>query len=287
MSSAFPAKLAISNAGLGLPSKVVFYGIPGVGKTSLGAMTPRPIFAMTRGETGLLTLLDNGLVPPTDHFPEITDWLTLLQAVDLLLIEKTGHKTFVLDALNGAERLCFEHVVATAYSGNWEKFLAYGKGPEAAVAEWTKLIGLLHKLNQQRRMAIVLLAHCKIKTFKNPEGEDYDRYSTEMHEKIWGPVDKWADMVLFGNYQTYAKKDYGALRAKAFDNDERVFHTRRRAAFDAKNRIGLPPEISMGKSAAEAWRNLSSEIKKARQSQLEANGTADGEADAPAGDAGE
>ena len=63
----------IQDTGSGLPSRIVVYGTEGIGKTSLGASAPRTIFLMTRGETGLLTLLDSGRIPPTPHFPEILD----------------------------------------------------------------------------------------------------------------------------------------------------------------------------------------------------------------------
>jgi hypothetical protein len=49
-----------------------------VGKTSLGACAPKPIYLMTRGETGLLTLIDAGRIPETAHFPELGTWPDLL-----------------------------------------------------------------------------------------------------------------------------------------------------------------------------------------------------------------
>ena len=52
----------IVETGSGLPSRIVVYGPEGSGKTSLGAPAPKPFFLMSRGETGLLTLLDFGLV---------------------------------------------------------------------------------------------------------------------------------------------------------------------------------------------------------------------------------
>ena len=86
-----------STTGSGLPSRGVVYGPEGTGKTSLGCAAPRPVFLMTRGETGLETLIDAGRVPETAHFPEIESWPDLLAAVEALAdraarIQDPGHR---------------------------------------------------------------------------------------------------------------------------------------------------------------------------------------------------
>src|SRR4051812_31251234 len=55
----------VISTGSGLPSRGVIYGPEGTGKTTLGAMFPKPVFLMTRGETGLETLIDAGRVAET------------------------------------------------------------------------------------------------------------------------------------------------------------------------------------------------------------------------------
>lgn len=257
-------KPLISKSGSGLPSRLLLHGTEGIGKSSFAAHAPKPVFAMTRGETGLLTLIDNGQIKETDHFPEVVSWNDLLQHILYLTMEDTGHRSFVLDTLNGAERLCFEHVAAMQYGGNMESFLNFGRGPEVAQQEWVKFLSFLDRLREVRRMAIICLCHTKVKTFKNPEGDDYDRYTPDMHEKTWGLSAKWADVILFGNFQTFAKKDKGALKAKGLSSGKRFFYTRRTAAYDAKNRLGLPEEIPMGESSLEGWNNFIGAVKKAK-----------------------
>ena len=254
----------ISRGGSKLPTRMIVHGVEGVGKSSLLAHAPKPVFGMTHGETGLLSLIDNGQLAETDHFDEFDTWAQIGSAINYLIVEDTGHKAFVLDTLNGAERLCFESVCQGQFGGSWEKFGAYGKGPDIAQAEWIKFLTDLDRLRARRNMAIACLVHTKVKTFKNPEGDDYDRYTPDMHEKTWGLSAKWADMVLFGNFETFAKKDRGALKAKGVGGENRVLYTQRTAAWDAKNRHGLPPEIPMGKSAAESWKNLLGAMKAAR-----------------------
>jgi hypothetical protein len=47
---------AVQKGGSGLPNRCVFQGPEGAGKISFGSCSPKPIFLMNRGETGLLSL---------------------------------------------------------------------------------------------------------------------------------------------------------------------------------------------------------------------------------------
>src|SRR5947208_2512002 len=95
---------AVSSSGSGLPNRCILHGVEGVGKTSLGCCAPRPVFLMTRGETGLLTLIDAGRVPPTPHFPEVLTWQNLLDGIEALTREPHEFRTLVIDTMNGCER---------------------------------------------------------------------------------------------------------------------------------------------------------------------------------------
>jgi hypothetical protein len=254
----------ITSAGSGLPSRLIMHGTEGVGKSSFGAFAPRPIFAMTKGETGLLTLIDNGLVDQTPHFDECMTWLELLGHIEWLTKNQHDYRAFVIDTINGAERLCFEHVAKMFFGGDMLKFLDYGKGPDKAQQEWIQLLTALDRLRSAKKMAIITLCHTRVKTFKNPEGNDFDRYAADMHEKSWGLSAKWADIILFATFETFAKKDVGALKAKGYGGSRRLLYTQRTAAWDAKNRVGLPEQIVMQDGPDGGWNAFHAAVKKAR-----------------------
>jgi hypothetical protein len=256
---------AVTSGGSGLPSRGVIYGTEGAGKTSLGAAAPAPVFLMTRGETGLTTLIDSGRVPETPHFPEVLTWTDLLAAVAALTAEPHPYRTLVLDTLNGAERLCHEHVCRRDFAGRWGRdgFAAYMTGFEVALADWRELLTALDRLRAARRMAVLALAHSRIAPFKNPEGADYDRHTPDLHAKTWSLTHKWSDYVLFLNFETFVDAARSP-RPKAVGGTRRVLYTERTAAFDAKNRHGLPGRIDGGAGAAEAWANLAAALRAGR-----------------------
>lgn len=251
------------SSGSKLPSRVILHGVEGIGKTSFGAQAPSPVFLMARGETGLLTLIDAGQTAEVPHFPELMAWADTMSALDLLDKEGGDFKTVVLDTLNGFERLCHEHVCERDYNGDWgtRGFISYQQGYDVSLADWREFLSKLDAIRSQGK-AIVCLCHTQVVSFRNPEGADYDRYAPDMHKKTWSLTHKWADMVLFANFETFVDSEKGATKGKGQGGQDRIMHTVRHAAWDAKNRHGLPEEIEMGTSGSEAWKNFRAAMKK-------------------------
>lgn len=255
-----------------LPNRWGFHAAPGFGKTSLLAYSASPIFLMTRGETGLKTLIASGQLPPTPHFPELHTWADLLAAVKFLRNEDHKFKTLVLDTANGAERMLHDYVAERDFAGDSGPggFLSYNKGYEVALPDWIMFQNEMDRLRVDRGMTIFFLIHTKIKTFKNPSGADYDRYAPEMHEKTWGLTKGWLDNIIFGNFEVLVKTGNkttdASKKGKAAETSARILYTNSdNPTYDAKNRLGLPEEIEMGENAGEGWKNLTEGIKSGRQ----------------------
>ena len=88
-------------------------------------------------------------------------------------------------------------------------------------------------------MHVVMVAHALVKSFKNPEGPDYERYQLKVHEKSAALLKEWVDELLFARFETFSAKGKGEMRAKGISTGARVVQTIRAAAYDAKTRHGL------------------------------------------------
>lgn len=220
---------------------------------------------MSRGEDGLLTLIDQQQVPAVPHFENcINTWQELKWKLNDLLTCPHNHKTLVIDTLNGIERLIHEHECQTEYDGKWDKFDAYGRGYTACTQYYIELTKMLDAL-RSNGMAILCLLHSQVKTFQNPEGNNYDRWEPVLSKQAWSVFDRWFDAILFGQFETFQKttsKDPGA-KAKAVGGSTRIINTVRTAAFDAGNRHGLPEVIECGSNAETAWKNFSQAMRTA------------------------
>lgn len=261
----------MSSKGNGLPNRYILHAVEGWGKTSFAAQTPRPIFLMVR-DTGLETLIENGQIGETPHFPPIETWDDLLAALETLRTEQHEFRTIVIDVLNGAERLCHEHVCQRDFNSDWSDkgFEGYKRGYEVALADWRGMLAALDRLRAERKMAVMALCHTKVETFKNPTGPDYDRFQGALYKSTVALTNQWADAVLFGNFEVSVgsvqeNKKTGITRGKGMGGKTRVMYCSQDASMVAKNRLGLPDEIEMGDSPQQGWANFVAALKVGRK----------------------
>lgn len=250
-------------------NQIVLHGGPGIGKTELAAQFPGVVFLMTRDETGLLTLQQYNRIPKTAHFPNPAEsWQDVLDAVEELTTGQHDYKTLAIDVLNGAERLCHEMVCARDFSNDWGEhgFGGYQRGFLNSTNDWRQLLSKLSKLRRERNMTIVCLCHTATKNTKNPLGPDYDSLMPAIHKDTWGLTNGWADMVLYMAKEIFVSKEKQSSKDKAKEG-ERIIYTDGNAGYVAKNRHGLPSEISMGTSGKEAYSNLIKAITEAKKGQ--------------------
>lgn len=247
---------------------MILYGVPGIGKSSFAAAVPGVAFMTDATERGIETLKDSGLVPAdVPVLPPAASWSNTLDILDSLRTGEHQFKALAIDAMGGFERLCHEEVCRREYNGEWgdNGFGSYSKGYDTSLADWRLFINALDALRDERSMSILLLGHAKVSTFKNPSGPDFDRYNVDVHSKTWALTHKWADIVLFANYElNFSGKEQTKQKAKAKGGKVRMLYTEHEAAFDAKNRHSLPAEIEMGNSGSEAWSNFVNAMKTGR-----------------------
>lgn len=229
----------------GGPLMVWLYGVEGIGKSSFAAQFPRPAFIDIEDGT---RELDVARVPPPDGG---WTWETVLETVRLHETADHDRQTLVLDTVDELQALLWNYLCVRDTKKSIEDY-GYGKGYQAALDEWRVLLAALERLKRIRKMHVVMLAHCQIRTFKNPEGEDYDRYQSSLNDKASGLFKSRADVVLFANYETFAHKNDAnskVEKAKGTMTGRRLIFTRRAAAFDAKNRHELPEEMELDGAA--------------------------------------
>lgn len=229
---------AVIKGRLERPMRVLLFGVEGVGKSTFAANAPNPIFIAAEDGTAQLDVA---------RFPEPKSWRDTFEAIDDLIAADHDYKTIVIDTVDWLEPLCWNYVVARARSAKIESIedFGYGKGYAAALDEWRLLLAKLEQLCARRSMHVVLLAHSWIKTFKNPEDEDFDRYELKLHAKAGGLLKEWCDAVLFARYETFTNTNEKTKRTRGVSSGARVLHTQRTAAWDAKNRYDLPSTLPL------------------------------------------
>lgn len=223
------------------PQKVVVYGPEGIGKTTLAAQFPSPLFIDTEGGSGHL---DVRRLPSPDSWQMLLDEVTWVRDYP----EECGG-TLVVDTADWAESLCTKMVCD---KNDWKGIESpgYGKGYTYVKEEFGRLLNLLSEC-VERGLNVVLTAHAQIVKFEQPdEAGAYDRWEMKLYRKQTAPmVKEWADAVLFANYKTIviadSTKDGKVTKARATGGKNRVLYCTHSATWDAKNRWGLPDEVPM------------------------------------------
>lgn len=220
--------------------KVVLYGPEGIGKSSLAAQFPRPVFIDTEGST---TELD------VQRLPAPTSWQMINQQVQW--VKQQGPSRFgtlVIDTIDWAEMQCNESVCAQHNKKGIEDF-GYGKGYIYASEEFGRFLNLLSDVIESG-INVVLTAHAQIVKFEQPdEMGAYDRYQLKLGQKTSSRtaalVKEWADMVLFINYKTFSVATDDKGKKHKAQGGSRTIYATHHPAWDAKNRHGLPDEIPL------------------------------------------
>lgn len=227
------------------PWVILVYGPEGVGKSSL---------ALDLNDSITLDVEQSANRLATKKFPIPLSLQDVYDAIEQLYTGDHPYKRLVIDTIDRLEALIFQHVVQTARGRQGgagihtiEDF-GYGKGYQVALDEWRRVVARLDELRASRNMDVLLIGHTFIKPFKNPDGPDYDRYTLRLHEKAGGFIKEWCDAVLFARYEESTTKI--GDRTKGVMTGQRVLHTERTAAFDAKNRFNLPEQLPLN------WREL-------------------------------
>ena len=214
------------------PIKTVIYGAEGVGKSSLAANFPNPLFLDTEGGTSRLNV----------RRIKINNWDELLATVKEVIATPDVCKTLVLDTADWAEAFCIDHICKKYRQNSIEGF-GYGKGYTYIQEEFGEFLKLLNKLTEVG-INPVIIAHGKPRKFELPDEQgQFDRYETKLTRQVAPLIKEWCDMLLFCNYKTFVVTTEN--NSKKAQGGKRVMYTTHNPCWDAKNRFNLSDELDL------------------------------------------
>jgi len=218
------------------PIKVCIYGAEGVGKTSLAAKMPEPLFLDTEGGTSRLNV----------RRIKISSWEELISTVKEIIEHPEVCKTLVVDTADWAESLCVDYICNKYRKANIEDF-GFGKGYTYLAEEFSTLLQLLSKLVDVGINPVVI-AHGKPRKFELPEEQgQFDRWEMKLTKQCAPLVKEWCDALLFCNYKTFVITTEN--NTKKASGGKRVMYTTHNPCWDAKNRFSLADELDLAFSS--------------------------------------
>lgn len=229
-----------------LPPRILIYGQEKIGKTSLAAEFPDPIFL--RVESG----------PPEGA--ELTGWditsySDFMDAIGVLYNDDHDFKTIVIDSVTRLESRVVWPEVCQREGVDHIENCGFGKGYKAALPIWGDILAAANDLRATKGMSVVLVGHSVVKSFADPETQTYNIHDIALQdsEKVSAAamVKQEMDAIFFVKKDVSVEKEDPKNkhnnRVLAKGNSKRWIYTEGRPAFVAGNRYSMPEKLDYAK----------------------------------------
>lgn len=230
---------------------------PGTGKTSMLCAFRKPFIIMTGKEPGLDKLITQGRVPEVPHTPPVEEWEDFGAVLTELVEGDHDYEMIGIDSLSDVCDMAKEHVIQQEYGGDGTKYSAsYGAGSRKLKVLLGKMVDQFFRLQRKTpSVGVAVTSGVQSMRLTDPMAGEYFQWAPTCEKAGAEICLKAFDMVLHCRYEPRMDRD-----GKAIPGTTRVMITEGDNTLIAKNRHGLPRQISMGSSGEEAVKNLGAAI---------------------------
>ena len=193
--------MIIKKGKISTATRCCIYGVEGIGKSTLAASMPKPVF---------LDMEDGTLQMDVERFPKPKTTEEVYECVNFF--KTSEYQTIIIDTIDWMERTIMESMLKEFKKTSIED-LSYGKGYTMLKERMAQFLDLLDECKDAGKH-VVLLAHAHIKKFDEPDGMGaYDRYELKLSRQVSPLIKEWVDLLLFSNYKTFIIDNDGKKKA--------------------------------------------------------------------------
>lgn len=174
------------------PRKVILYGTPKLGKSTLAASAKNALLIYTEDRVDHIDCKKTPLITSYDELQEVFNFL---------LSGKHTFKRIIVDTLDWLEPLIHQKVCESkgfsSITDDYNKDTAYSRGLKYHAVEGWKIF--LHNCDALREagMDIILVAHSTQITKNPPDKDPYDKYVMKVDKNALPIIEEWGDVIAF------------------------------------------------------------------------------------------
>ena len=222
------------------PIICTLFGEGGMGKTTLAAMFPKPVFIRTEDGTASLAGNDN-----VSLFPLATSTQDVLDAIEALATQKHDHKTLVIDSITQLATMVEAEIVAAdpkAKSIN-QAGGGYGAGYSTAAEKHRQIRDWAGSLAYEKGMNVIFIGHADTEMLDLPDMDAFARYTVRMHKKSLPHYTDNVDLVGLIRLKTFVRGGDGDKK-RAISTGEREIICHPQASSVTKNRFNVSEPLA-------------------------------------------
>jgi len=203
-----------------MPRKVIIYGPPKLGKSTLAGATKKALMIPTEDR---VSHINCHKTPVVHTFEEV------LEVFDTVLSDNNQTYTrIIIDSLDWFEPILHEYVCRKkglkSLTDDHNKETAFQKGLKYVAVEGWKMF--LHNCDILRANGIdvILVAHSQTITVNPPDSDSYDKEVMKIDKNALSVCEEWADVIAFYSKEILVTKESTGLskKGKAVATDKRI-----------------------------------------------------------------
>lgn len=235
--------MAISLSSLVAPSRrpliATLCADGGMGKTSLAALWPSPVFIRTEDGSRAIESRDDVAM-----FPVASNTNQVFDALGALAQEDHNFRTVVIDSVTRFNIMSETEILEEDGSKSINQACGgYGAGYAAVANRHRELFDACQYLANTKGMHVVFIAHADVETIDLPDQAQFSRYTIRMHKKSVSHYTDNVDLVAFIKLKTYTQGGKDEPVKKATTDGRRIITCYPTPAHVSKNRLGIKADL--------------------------------------------
>jgi len=215
-----------------MPRKIIIYGPPKLGKSTLAGSTANAIMIPTEDRVAHIKC---DKTPVVETFEQITE------VFDFLLKGKHSYKRVIVDTLDWFEPIIHDYALrklnerlsgtsatlAKTINDDNCKETTFQKGLKYVAPQAWKVFLANCDVLRDNGIDVILVAHSDTVTINPPDRDPYEKYVMKINKHSLAVLEEWADVLAFYDKEIFVTKEKTgptSTKGKALAGKKRILH---------------------------------------------------------------